>query len=290
MQMHLRPLFCLREQNGHHVAWGMQQSGRGCLYSCAAPTWVSRDIAFWSGIRRSTCRAVPTDGVIGRWAGWGTKWRKLGDGQPHSALQSIPSSSCRTIDNRDDSVTVTKIPARACDRPSEGRRRRWPGSSASDDMYWQSTVWSFPKDARLPPRGCRKELAGRRDWSASIISNATAGAHWCVLSSGAVSLLFATIPPADHSQPANGRQPDTLNLSPLQQRERQCPPQETAGVSPAQEKRAETRRVPCECTALASGERQARKGEDVVAPSTHLADLVSSNVRAVAIALLVPGP
>jgi hypothetical protein len=66
--------------------------------SCAAPTWVSRDIAFWSGMRRSTCTAVPTDGVIGRGAGWGTKWRKLGDGQPHSAAQSIPSSSCRTIE------------------------------------------------------------------------------------------------------------------------------------------------------------------------------------------------
>lgn len=46
--------------------------------------------------------SVPTDGVIGRRRA-GDKWRKLGDGQPHSCPRG---SRCSVQDDRDNSVTV----------------------------------------------------------------------------------------------------------------------------------------------------------------------------------------
>jgi hypothetical protein len=104
---------------------------------------------------------------------------------------------------------------------------------------------------------------GREGRRAKIISNAWASADWREVSSLTGSLLFATVPLADlPSSPTAARDltPHTSNtLRPyedmlamrLRNRKR---------VAPAAITAPETGPVRCECTALASGERQAQKG------------------------------
>lgn len=77
---------------------------------------------------------------------------------------------------------------------------------------------------------------------------------------------FRYCPAGRSLQPTNGRQQTPSPSTPPQRGQRHTP-QETGCVSHSPENRTpETRPVRCECTALASGERQARKG-DVVMPS-----------------------